>query len=114
MGMSDQFDRLGTGDGKIKLRSEDGETHWLNVSADQIARVKAVLSENDSSYTLTTDDVGKTVLHAFGSAWKVEDFMGRILAGDVGKRVFRRPVDGAPGAVLQVENDQQRDRRLAP
>ena len=44
---------------------------------------------------------------AFGRVWMALDFIGRILPGDVGKRVYQ------VGGILQVENDEQRARRLA-
>ena len=46
-------------------------------------------------------------LRAFGNTWPVSDFIGRILPQDVGKRVY------LVGGVLQVENEEQRKRRLA-
>jgi hypothetical protein len=57
-------------------------------------------------YTLRDRDVGRNWLLAFGRTWLVSDFMGRILPTDVGKRAYQR------GDVLQVENDDQRSRRL--
>lgn len=57
-------------------------------------------------YTLSREDIGIAHLAAFGRLWPVSDFMGRILSGDVGKRVYLR--DG----VLQVENDEQRTARV--
>lgn len=60
-------------------------------------------------YTITADDVGREVL---GNFWRVSDIMGRVQAIDVGKRVYRVP-DGQGGHVLQVENDDQRNARLA-
>jgi sigma54-dependent transcription regulator len=55
--------------------------------------------------TLRSADVGSFVLDAFGSRWPVEDFMGRIMEQDVGKRVYR------VGDILQVESDAQRTQR---
>jgi hypothetical protein len=57
-------------------------------------------------YELTAADVGKATIRAFGRIWWVTDFIGRVLPQDVGKRVVQ--VSG----ILQVENDEQRDRRL--
>lgn len=56
---------------------------------------------------LTPEHVGKTFIQAFGRGWAVSSFMGRILPTDVGKRVY------LSGDILQVENDEQRARRLA-
>lgn len=56
-------------------------------------------------YTLTTDDVEQPILRCFGRPWLVHNFMGRVLTGDVGKRVY------LSGDILQVENDEQRDSR---
>ncbi len=57
-------------------------------------------------YTLTAEDVEKPFLRAFGQAWPMSGFIGRVLAGDVGKRVYLR------GGILQVENDEQRAARV--
>jgi hypothetical protein len=57
-------------------------------------------------YTLKEHDVGKCTIHAFGKAWAVVNFIGRIYPDDVGKRVYE--VNG----ILQVENDAQRKSRL--
>jgi hypothetical protein len=57
-------------------------------------------------YELTPADVGRPWIQAFGRTWLVSSFLGQVLAGDVGKRVFRR------GDILQVENDEQRAARL--
>lgn len=56
-------------------------------------------------YTITEDDVGKGFLRIFGQVVMAKDFIGRVLPKDVGKRV----VDS--GGVLQVENDEQFERR---
>lgn len=57
-------------------------------------------------YTLTVADIGKPYIRAFGKSWPVENFIGRILPGDVGKRVYQS--DG----ILQVENDEQMAKRM--
>lgn len=59
-------------------------------------------------YELTAEDVGKPTIRAFGQVWMAVDFIGRILPGDVGKRVFMRE------GILQVENDAQRAARVSP
>ena len=46
------------------------------------------------------------VLRAFHRTWPTANFMGRILAKDVGKRVSL--IDG----IIQVESDEQLVRRL--
>jgi hypothetical protein len=56
-------------------------------------------------YTLTAADVGKRTICAFGRTRMVSDFLGRVLPGDVGKRVYL--IDG----ILQAENDEQRAAR---
>lgn len=58
-------------------------------------------------YEIQASDVGQARIRAFGRAWQTTDFIGRVLSGDVGKRVY------LVGDILQVENDEQRDRRLA-
>lgn len=57
-------------------------------------------------YELTTADVNRATIKAFGRTWMVSSFIGRVLPQDVGKRVYL--VRG----ILQVENDQQRDERM--
>jgi len=56
---------------------------------------------------ITRADVGKAHFRAFGRVWPVADFIGRIMAQDVGKRVYK------VGDIVQVENNEQRARRLA-
>ena len=55
---------------------------------------------------ITNADVGKKFFVAFKCVWPVSNFIGQILPQDVGKRVYRI------GDILQVENDEQRNRRL--
>lgn len=62
--------------------------------------------ENDPYYTITSGDVGRAFITAFGEKWNVADFLGRILPRDVGKRVYR-----ATGHVLQPESDEQFAKR---
>lgn len=57
-------------------------------------------------YTITEADVGQPIIHAFGRVHLVSGFLGRVLAGDVGKRVYQR------GGILQIENNEQRDARV--
>lgn len=59
-----------------------------------------------SYYELQQSDVGRPFLKIFDRVWSVKDFLGRVLPGDVGKRVYL--VSG----ILQVENDAQRAERL--
>jgi hypothetical protein len=56
---------------------------------------------------IAQSDVGKGLFYAFGRTWMTSGFIGRILPGDVGKRVYLN------GDELQVENDEQRAKRLA-
>ena len=56
---------------------------------------------------ILASDVGQEHFRAFGRVWPVEDFIGQILASDVGKRVYQ------VGDILQVENDEQRAERIA-
>jgi len=58
-------------------------------------------------YTLGTADIGRPTIRAFGQTWWIASFLGRVLAQGVGKRVYL--IRG----ILQVENNEQRDRRLA-
>jgi hypothetical protein len=63
-------------------------------------------SPRDPFYTIRRADVGKATICAFGRRWPTSDWIGRVLPLDVGKRVHRRD------DILQVENEQQRTRRL--
>lgn len=64
----------------------------------------------NTPYTLTHSDISKASIVAFGQHWRTCDFIGRILPGDVGKRVYR-VMDASGGYFLQVENDSQRAKR---
>lgn len=57
-------------------------------------------------YTITADDVGKVSHKIHGRTWLASSWIGQVLPGDVGKRVY------LVGDVLQVENDEQRDQRV--
>jgi len=57
---------------------------------------------------ITRADVNKARFKAFGRTWSVSEFIGRIMPQDIGKRVYLV----APNMV-QVENEEQRARRLA-
>ena len=57
-------------------------------------------------YTLTPGDVGLGSHEILGRTWLVTSWIGEVLPGDVGKRVY------LVGDVLQVENDEQREYRL--
>jgi hypothetical protein len=75
--------------------------NWLaDVDAGQIAG-------GEEFYELAPADVDRASIRAFKWNWPVSDFIGQVLPGDVGKRVFKR------GDILQVENDEQRAARLA-
>ena len=51
-------------------------------------------------------DVGRSTIKAFGRNWPVVNFMGDIQPNDVGKRIY------LVGDILQVENNEQRDKRV--
>jgi len=55
---------------------------------------------------ITAEDVERPLIRAFGKTWRVDSFLGRVLPQDVGKRIY------LVGDVLQVENDEQRSKRL--
>lgn len=63
-------------------------------------------------YTIRSSDVGRSSLQAFGRNWST-DFMGRVQDGDVGKRVYCVAESGSTHGHLQVENDDQVNRRLS-
>lgn len=74
---------------------------------DIAARLDAENSQGGMFYTIQASDMGERFLKCLGNVWPVSDFIGRIQPRDVGKRVYRR------GDILQVENDEQLQRRLA-
>lgn len=59
-------------------------------------------------YTLTAADVGRHTLRIFGRNVPASHFIGQVLPGDVGKRVY----DTGDG-IVQVENEAQRAARVA-
>src|SRR5262245_24247828 len=71
------------------------------------------LGETEAGYyTIRDADVGRAVITAWGRRWSVSDFMGRILPSDVGKRINK--ITGGDGGYefLQVENNEQFQRRM--
>lgn len=58
------------------------------------------------AYELKESDVGKRFLKFGGQHLRLSGIMGVVLPNDVGKRLYKR------GDIYQVENDEQRDRRL--
>lgn len=93
-----------------------GQNHaWIIAATDAIvmeadrryAEFIATGSVAGYLFTITAEHVRDphgTLGHEY---FAVAECMGRLLMRDVGKRVFRR------GGVIQVENDEQRDKRLA-
>ncbi len=55
-------------------------------------------------YTIAASDVGKPTITFGGVSWLVSSFLGQILPGDVGKRVFLNR------GTLQIENKQRAKR----
>lgn len=64
--------------------------------------------EREAFYEIRPCDIGQDTIMAFDNQWSVVDWIGSIQAQDVGKRVFERG-----GAILQVENNEQRDARVS-
>lgn len=80
-------------------------------TVEKAEKAKSRGGQDMKFYTITNADVGQLVIQAFDWVWPVVDFMGRVLPTDVGKRVYLACGEGyAP--FLQVENDDQRSRRL--
>jgi hypothetical protein len=77
-----------------------------DILASEVIMRKSCGRPSDPFYTLRRGDIGKARICAFGKWWPTEDFIGRVLTKDVGKRVYKRR------GILQVENDAQRARRL--
>jgi len=63
-------------------------------------------------YQIKRADVRRPWLKCFGRVHPVSGFLGRILPGDVGKRIYCVRNDAGDSDVLQVENDEQRARRM--
>lgn len=109
--MTDTLTRLARIMHRLRLRSpatvtEKREWAAIRQAASEDARAtEHEIAEN--YYTITDTDVSQPSIRAFGKVWSVSDFIGRILKRDVGKRVYQR------GWIVQVENDAQRDARLA-
>ena len=57
-------------------------------------------------HTITKEDIGKGHHKIAGRTWPASSWIGHVMPGDVGKRVY------LTGGILQVENDAQRDVRL--
>ncbi len=64
-------------------------------------------------YTIQERDVGKPTIKAFGQSWPVVNFIGTIFTLDVGKRVYKVATDAGDSFILQVENDEQRIKRIS-
>lgn len=89
-------------DSREVLRTLDRVSHIL-IGVDEVAA---------GFYTITSDDVGHPLIRAWGRSWSVTDFMGQILPGDVGKRIYKVATNNGSSEILQVENDEQRAKRL--
>lgn len=64
-------------------------------------------------YTVTEQDVGKsTVIRTTAGYIPVGEVLGRVLRGDVGKRIYAVLSDDGTCTVWQAENEEQRLRRL--
>ena len=85
---------------------EGGMIHHPFKSASLPLLRVAIASFEQPYYEIKKSDIGKPTIKAFGFVWPVVNFIGRVLKTDVGKRVFKR------GEILQVESNDQRDRRL--
>jgi hypothetical protein len=100
--------------------SEGTEIDQLWEWADVLARALEFPEppfDEQRFYVLTSDDVGRGRIRAWGTSWSVVRFMGAVHHNDVGKRVYRVPTenlgfDGKPRHILQVENDEQFQGRL--
>lgn len=58
-------------------------------------------------FTIGEEHIGRAFIKIGDRTYSTSSWIGRILPGDVGKKVYES--DG----ILQVENDQQRDERIA-
>jgi hypothetical protein len=67
----------------------------------------------EKHYTITSADIGKGLIRSWGRTWHVSGFLGRVLLQDVGKRVYRVKNEYGDSYILQVENNEQRDVRIA-
>lgn len=69
--------------------------------------IRTVHEYPKSYYVIQEGDVGKRRLFMFDRNWSLSDTLGYVQPIDVGKRMYLR--DG----VLSVENNEQRDKRVA-
>jgi hypothetical protein len=59
-------------------------------------------------YTVTADDIGRgSIKDVYGKSHWLSGYFGLFERQDIGKRLY--DIDG----VVQMENNEQRDRRLA-
>ena len=65
-------------------------------------------------YVITTADIGKKRIRTTAEPVPIPvgDIMGQVLPDDVGKRLYRVPVNDGSGWIWQTESVSQRNRRL--
>lgn len=92
------------------------ERHARIIAATEAVRAEADARHREHAamgnvpgylFTITADHVRDPRATLGQEYYAVAACMGRLLKRDIGKRVFRR------GDVVQVENDEQRDARVA-
>jgi hypothetical protein len=83
-------------------------TAWDSFARDVVAAMNKPGADGATAdyYTITERDIGKYQIMMFGRPWPCDQWIGRIMQCDIGKRVFLR--DG----IVQVENDQQLQARI--
>lgn len=64
-------------------------------------------------YTIKHSDIGKWYTRHNGELLNIGDAIGYIQQCDIGKRVYRVRTNDNTGSILQVESNEQLERRLS-
>lgn len=88
---------------------------------EKIRTTGALTMASKLVHVVTKEDVGKNFIQkpdckccgAKGPVLWLVDVCGRILKGDVGKRIYKVLNDAGDSSILQIESDEQLKRRLS-
>jgi hypothetical protein len=64
-------------------------------------------------YTITAEDTGKRHIRTTAGTIDLAGVIGYVLAGDIGKRLYRVPNNAGDWWFWQCESNRQRDARIA-
>jgi hypothetical protein len=83
------------------------------MSYQEVFKLQPPAGDKPVFYTITSADVGRATITTTAGTIRILEVLGRILPGDVDKRLYLVPCDD-PHAhwIWQAENDEQRDARL--